>query len=235
MLKIKGLNTFYGSIHALKGIDMEVRRGEIVTLIGSNGAGKSTTLNSVTGLVKAASGTIHYNEENITNAAPSDIVKKGISLSPEGREVFPALTVAQNLALGAFTRTDKKEISATLEWVYRLFPRLRERCKQTAGTLSGGEQQMLTIGRSLMSKPQLLMLDEPSLGLAPNIVQQIFELIRTINAEGITILLVEQNANMALKIANRGYVLETGRVKLSDDAKKLSSNDEVRKAYLGSV
>ncbi|MFA6505919.1 MAG: ABC transporter ATP-binding protein [Treponemataceae bacterium] len=235
MLKIKGLNTFYGSIHALKGIDLEVKQGEIVTLIGSNGAGKSTTLNSVTGLVKATSGTIFYKDESIANIAPYEIVKKGISLSPEGREVFPALTVAQNLALGAFTRTEKKEISATLEWVYSLFPRLRERYKQTAGTLSGGEQQMLTIGRSLMSKPQLLMLDEPSLGLAPNIVQQIFELIKTINSQGITILLVEQNANMALKIANRGYVLETGRVKLSDDAKKLSVNDEVRKAYLGSI
>jgi len=235
MLKIKGLNTYYGSIHALKGIDLFVERGEIVTLIGSNGAGKSTTLNSVTGLVKASSGSIEYEGESIADASPYEIVKKGISLSPEGREVFPALTVAQNLALGAFSRTDKKEIAASLEWVYELFPRLRERFRQTAGTLSGGEQQMLTIGRSLMSKPRLLLLDEPSLGLAPNIVQQIFELVRTINAQGITILLVEQNANMALKIADRGYVLETGRVKLSDDAKNLSANDEVRKAYLGSA
>lgn len=235
MLRIKGLNTHYGIIHALKGIDLEIREGEIVTLIGSNGAGKSTTLNSVTGLVRASSGTIHFRDENITDLPPADIVRRGISLSPEGREVFPALTVYQNLMLGAFTRTNKAEIRESLERVYELFPRLLERLRQTAGTLSGGEQQMLTIGRSLMSKPQLLLLDEPSLGLAPNIVQQIFALIQSINKQGITILLVEQNANMALKIANRGYVLETGRVKMSDDAKKLSANDEVRKAYLGNV
>lgn len=235
MLEIKGLNIHYGSIHALKGIDLEVREGEIVTLIGSNGAGKSTTLNSVAGLLKPSSGSIRYMDKDITNATPAEIVSRGISLSPEGREVFPALTVAQNLALGAFSRKDKTEIAETLGWVYQLFPKLLERNRQTAGTLSGGEQQMLTIGRSLMSKPRLLMLDEPSLGLAPNLVQQIFELIRTINSQGITILLVEQNANMALKIANRGYVLETGRVKLSDDARNLSNNDEVRRAYLGSV
>ncbi len=235
MLVIKGLNIHYGSIHALKGIDLEVREGEIVTLLGSNGAGKSTTLNSVAGLIKPTSGSIHYMGKDLTNASPAEIVGKGISLSPEGREVFPALTVAQNLALGAYSRKDKTEIARTVDWVYQLFPKLRERYRQTAGTLSGGEQQMLTIGRSLMSKPRLLMLDEPSLGLAPNLVQQIFELIRTINKQGITILLVEQNANMALKTANRGYVLETGRVKLSDDASKLSNNDEVRKAYLGSA
>jgi branched-chain amino acid transport system ATP-binding protein len=235
MLEIKGLNIHYGSIHALKGIDLEVEDGEIVTLIGSNGAGKSTTLNSVAGLLKPSSGSIRYMGKDLANAAPADIVRWGISLSPEGREVFPALTVAQNLALGAYSRNDKAEIAETLDWVYQLFPILRERNRQTAGTLSGGEQQMLTIGRSLMSKPKLLMLDEPSLGLAPNLVLQIFELIRTINKQGITILLVEQNANMALRTANRGYVLETGRVKLSDDAKNLSNNDEVRKAYLGSV
>ncbi len=235
MLEIKGLNVHYGSIHALKGIDLEVRQGEIVTLIGSNGAGKSTTLNSVAGLIKPSGGSIRYMGEDITKASPAEIVSRGISLSPEGREVFPALTVAQNLALGAYSRKGKAEIAETLDWVYQLFPKLSERNRQTAGTLSGGEQQMLTIGRSLMSKPRLLMLDEPSLGLAPNLVQLIFELIRTINEQGITILLVEQNANMALKTANRGYVLETGRVKLSDDARKLSNNDEVRKAYLGSV
>ncbi|HWR10482.1 MAG TPA: ABC transporter ATP-binding protein [Rectinemataceae bacterium] len=235
MLQITNLNTHYGNIHALKGIDLEICQGEIVTLLGSNGAGKSTTLNSITGLVRPTSGTIKFKDEDITRLSPADIVQRGISLSPEGREVFPSLTVLQNLMLGAYTRKDRAEIKASLEWVYELFPRLKERVKQTAGTLSGGEQQMLTIGRSLMSKPQLLLLDEPSLGLAPNIVQQIFELIKFINTQGITILLVEQNANMALKIANRGYVLETGKVKMSDDAKNLSCNDEVRKAYLGNV
>jgi len=235
MLEIKGLNTYYGYIHALKGIDIEIKQGEIVTLIGSNGAGKSTTLASITGLVRPSSGTIRFKDEDITNLSPADIVRRGISLSPEGREVFPALTVAQNLMLGAYTRRDKAEIKDSIDWVYELFPILKERAKQTAGTLSGGEQQMLTIGRSLMSKPQLLLLDEPSLGLAPTIVQQIFELIQYINGKGITIMLVEQNANMALKIANRGYVLETGKIKLSDSAKNLSNNDAVRKAYLGNV
>jgi len=235
MLEVKGLNTYYGYIHALKGIDIEIEQGEIVTLIGSNGAGKSTTLGSITGLVRPSSGTIRFKDEDITNLAPADIVRRGISLSPEGREVFPALTVAQNLMLGAYTRKDKAEIKGSIDWVYELFPILKERARQTAGTLSGGEQQMLTIGRSLMSKPQLLLLDEPSLGLAPTIVQQIFELIQYINGKGITIMLVEQNANMALKIANRGYVLETGKIKLSDSARNLSNNDAVRKAYLGNV
>jgi len=235
MLEVKGLNTYYGYIHALKGIDIEIEQGEIVTLIGSNGAGKSTTLGSITGLVRPSSGTIRFKDEDITNLAPANIVRRGISLSPEGREVFPALTVAQNLMLGAYTRKDKAEIKGSIDWVYELFPILKERARQTAGTLSGGEQQMLTIGRSLMSKPQLLLLDEPSLGLAPTIVQQIFELIQYINGKGITIMLVEQNANMALKIANRGYVLETGKIKLSDSARNLSNNDAVRKAYLGNV
>ncbi|MEW6548897.1 MAG: ABC transporter ATP-binding protein [Spirochaetota bacterium] len=235
MLEIKGLNAHYGNVHALKGIDMEVRQGEIVALIGSNGAGKSTTLGAVTGLVKASAGSIRFMGREITAAAPADIVEMGISLSPEGREVFPALTVMQNLMMGAYTRKDKAEIQKSLDWVFELFPRLKERWKQTAGTLSGGEQQMLTIGRSLMSKPKLLLLDEPSLGLAPNIVQQIFALIESINTQGITILLVEQNANMALKLADRGYVLETGRVKMTDIASRLSANDEVRKAYLGNI
>lgn len=235
MLEIKGLHTYYGYVHALKGIDIEIEQGEIVTLIGSNGAGKSTTLETITGLVRPSSGTIRFKDEDITNVAPADIVRRGISLSPEGREVFPALTVVQNLVLGAYARKDKAEIRNSLDWVYELFPILKERAKQTAGTLSGGEQQMLTIGRSLMSEPQLLLLDEPSLGLAPNIVQQIFRLIQDINRKGITIMLVEQNANMALKIADRGYVLETGRIKLSDSAQNLSNNDEVRKAYLGNI
>jgi len=233
LLAIKNLNTHYGKIHALKGINIEVRKGEIVTLIGSNGAGKSTTLLTITGIVKATSGEILFNGCNIANAPPSEIVRKGISLSPEGREVFPSLTVEENLRLGAFTRKNKKEIKSSYERVYSLFPRLYERKKQTAGTLSGGEQQMLAIGRALMSDTELLLLDEPSLGLAPNLVQMIFELILSINKQGTTVLLVEQNANMALSVANRGYVLETGKVILTDDSKALSCNDLVRKAYLG--
>ncbi|QUH28894.1 ABC transporter ATP-binding protein [Vallitalea guaymasensis] len=235
MLEVKGINTHYGNIHALKGIDLEVKQGEIVTLIGSNGAGKSTTMATITGLLKATSGEVWFKGENITNIAPSEIVKKGISLSPEGREVFPALSVEENLKLGAFTRTNKKEINDSYDRVYDLFPRLLERKKQIAGTLSGGEQQMLAIGRALMSMPQLLILDEPSLGLAPNLVLMIFDLIESINKQGVTVLLVEQNANMALSIADRGYVLETGKVTMTDDAQILCNNEAVRKAYLGSV
>ncbi|GMQ63183.1 ABC transporter ATP-binding protein [Vallitalea maricola] len=235
MLEVKGINTHYGNIHALKGIDLEVKQGEIVTLIGSNGAGKSTTMATITGLLKATSGEVWFKGENITNIAPSEIVKKGISLSPEGREVFPALSVEENLKLGAFTRTNKKEINDSYDRVYDLFPRLLERKKQIAGTLSGGEQQMLAIGRALMSMPQLLILDEPSLGLAPNLVLLIFDLIESINKQGVTVLLVEQNANMALSIADRGYVLETGKVTMTDDAQILCNNEAVRKAYLGSV
>ncbi|MCT4563198.1 MAG: ABC transporter ATP-binding protein [Maledivibacter sp.] len=235
MLVVKNLNTHYGNIHALKGVNLEVNQGEIVTLIGSNGAGKSTTLGTITGLLKATSGEVWFKEENITKTLPSQIVKKGISLSPEGREVFPALTVEENLKLGAFTRKDKKIINESYDRVYELFPRLFERKKQLAGTLSGGEQQMLAIGRALMSEPQLLLLDEPSLGLAPNLVLLIFDLIVSINKQGTTVLLVEQNANMALSIAHRGYVLETGKVTMSDDAKVLCSNDMVKKAYLGNV
>jgi branched-chain amino acid transport system ATP-binding protein len=235
VLVVKNINTHYGNIHALKGISLEVKQGEIVTLIGSNGAGKSTTLASITGLLKATSGEIWFKGKNISAASPSEIVKMGISLSPEGREVFPALTVEENLQLGAFTRKDKKDIKESYDRVHNLFPRLFERKKQTAGTLSGGEQQMLAIGRALMSSPQLLLLDEPSLGLAPNLVLMIFDLIVSINKQGTTVLLVEQNANMALSIANRGYVLETGKVILTDDAKTLSNNEKVKQAYLGSV
>jgi len=233
MLKIDNLNVFYGPIHALKGISLEVNEGEIVTLIGSNGAGKSTTLSAITGLVKASSGTITFNGKNITNLPPYKIVKMGISLSPEGREVFPALTVEENLTLGAYTRNNHNEIREIFERVYNLFPRLRERIKQAAGTLSGGEQQMLAIGRALMSKPKLLLLDEPSMGLAPNLVLLIFDLIESISKQGTTILLIEQNANMALSIADRAYVLETGRIAFSGDAASLADDPRIRKAYLG--
>ena len=237
MLKIRNLNTYYGAIHALKGIDLDVPEGKIVTLVGSNGAGKSTTVLSATGILKVAEGSvIELNGENIASMGPHKIVKRGVSLSPEGREVFPSLTVEENLRLGAFpVRNQKKMISDGYERVCQLFPRLKERLKQQAGTLSGGEQQMLAIGRSLMSNPKLLLLDEPSLGLAPNLVKLIFDLIRDINHQGVTILLIEQNANMALKVADYGYVLETGRISLHGPAKELRSNEEVRKAYLGNA
>lgn len=233
MLKVTNLNTFYGKIHALKGVDIEISQGEIVTLIGSNGAGKSTLLNSITGIVPTSSGEVIFKGHNITNLSPHKIVEYGMSMSPEGREVFPALTVEENLKLGAYTRKNKASVAASYERVYDLFPRLKERITQTAGTLSGGEQQMLAIGRALMSEPELLLLDEPSLGLAPNLVLMIFELIESINKQGTSILLIEQNANAALSVAHRAYVLETGNVTLSGDAKELSHNDQVRKAYLG--
>ena len=233
MLKIENLHVSYGPINALKGITLEVNEGEIVTLIGSNGAGKSTTLSAITGLVKAQSGSINFNARNITNIAPHKIVEQGISLSPEGREVFPALTVHENLRLGAYTRKDKGNISAAYDRVYELFPRLKERIGQTAGTLSGGEQQMLAIGRALMSEPKLLLLDEPSMGLAPNLVLMIFDLIESINKQGTTILLIEQNANMALSIANRAYVLETGNIAIEGPASELARDPRVKSAYLG--
>ncbi len=233
VLKITDLNVFYGPIHALKGISMDVNDGEIVTLIGSNGAGKSTTLNSITGLVRVQSGKVELEGKDITNMPSHKIVELGISLSPEGREVFPGLSVEENLRLGAYTRQDKGEISANFDRVYDLFPRLKERIKQTAGTLSGGEQQMLAIGRALMSSPKYLLLDEPSMGLAPNLVLMIFDLIVSINKQGTTILLIEQNANMALSIANRAYVLETGNISLSGKASDLANDDRVRRAYLG--
>ena len=237
MPRIRNLNTYYGAIHALKGIDLDVPEGKIVTLVGSNGAGKSTTVLSATGILKVAEGSvIELNGENIANMGPHKIVKRGVSLSPEGREVFPSLTVEENLRLGAFpVRNQKKLVSDGYERVCQLFPRLKERLKQQAGTLSGGEQQMLAIGRSLMGNPKLLLLDEPSLGLAPNLVQLIFDLIRDINRQGVTILLIEQNANMALKVADYGYVLETGRITLHGPAKELRSNEEVKRAYLGNA
>lgn len=236
MLKVKDLKTSYGHIHALKGINLEVEEKEIVTLIGSNGAGKTTTLMSIMGMLKCEPGSkIEFEGEDITRFSPSMLVKRGLCLVPEGREVFPKLSVKDNLRLGAFTRNQKSEINDSYENVYELFPRLKEREKQVAGTLSGGEQQMLAIGRALMARPRLLMLDEPSLGLAPNIVQQIFALIKRINESGTTVLLVEQNAYQALRIADRGYIIETGKGRLSDSAKALRNNDEVRKAYLGSI
>lgn len=212
---------------------MKIEKGEIVSLIGSNGAGKSTTLGSIAGLVHAQSGSVTFLDKDITKMSPHDIVKLGISLSPEGREVFPALTVHENLMLGAYTKKDKARTAESYDRVYDLFPRLKERIKQTAGTLSGGEQQMLAIGRALMCEPQLLMLDEPSLGLAPNLVLMIFDLIESINKQGTTILLIEQNANMALSVSNRAYVLETGKISMSGDAKELANDPRVKEAYLG--
>ena len=233
MLKIEGLHTYYGYIHALKGIDIEVAAGEIVSLIGSNGAGKTTTLGSIAGLVPCARGKIAFEGKDVTNAPPHQLVRMGISLSPEGREVFPALTVEENLRLGAYTKKDKSRTSASFERVYSLFPRLKERTSQLAGTLSGGEQQMLAIGRALMCEPKLLLLDEPSLGLAPTLVAQIFALIEDINRQGTTILLIEQNANMALSVAGRAYVLETGSITMSGPAKDLAVDPRVKEAYLG--
>ena len=232
MLKIEGLHTYYGNIHALKGIDMEIDEGEIVSLIGSNGAGKSTTLNTIAGLVHAAQGKITFQGKYITNMHAYKLVDQGMSLSPEGREVFAALTVEENLRLGAYSKKDKGAIEASFQRVYDLFPRLKERITQQAGTLSGGEQQMLAIGRALMSEPRLLLLDEPSLGLAPNIVQMIFSLITDINKQGTTILLIEQNANMALSVSSRAYVLETGTITMSGDAHELADDPRVKKAYL---
>ncbi|HBP65793.1 MAG TPA: ABC transporter ATP-binding protein [Desulfosporosinus sp.] len=233
MLVLEDVNVYYGAIHALKGISFEVNQGEIVTLIGSNGAGKSTSLKTISGLLRAKSGKITFKGENLAIVAPQSIVAKGISQVPEGRRVFANMTVIENLELGAYLRKDKTEIKKTMQHVYDLFPRLLERNTQISGTLSGGEQQMLAMGRALMSQPQLLLLDEPSMGLAPILVKQIFSIIKEINASGTTILLVEQNAHMALSIANRAYVLETGKIVLSGDSKELAASEEVRKAYLG--
>jgi len=233
MLKIDNLVVAYGGIEALKGINLEVEEGKIVTLVGANGAGKSTTLRSVVGLVKPKSGSITYNNIDLLNMKTQDIVKLGITLVPEGRRIFPNLTVLENLKLGAYFRKDTNEIKKDLEWVYSLFPILKERHWQMAGTLSGGEQQMLEVGRALMSKPKLLMMDEPSLGLAPIIVNELFNIIKEIHNQGVTILLIEQNANAALHIADIGYVIETGMIKIKGEGKELLNNDEVRKAYLG--
>lgn len=231
MLKIKDLCVNYGGIEAVRDISFEVPEGRIVTLIGANGAGKSTTLRSIVGLVTPKNGSIIYNDVELIGKATSDIVTHGITLVPEGRRVFSDLTVLENLKIGAYTRND--DLSQDLEWVYNLFPRLKERHWQLAGTLSGGEQQMLAVGRALMSRPKLMMMDEPSLGLAPLIVKGIFEIIREINKQGVTVLLIEQNANMALHTADMGYVMETGRITLSGPGRELLADERVKKAYLG--
>jgi branched-chain amino acid transport system ATP-binding protein len=235
LLELKGVETYYGSIQALKGISIEVREGEIVTLIGANGAGKSTTLRSINGLNHPRKGTISFQGRDITHDAPHSIVKRGIAQSPEGRKLFPRMSVTENLEMGAFQRSDRGAIREDMERVFTLFPRLAERRTQKAGTMSGGEQQMCAIGRALMARPTLLMLDEPSMGLAPIFVERIFETIVEVNKQGTSILLVEQNALMALHVANRGYVLETGTVALADDAKALAQNPQVRKTYLGEI
>ena len=232
MLKVEDLHVYYGSIHAIKGVSFEVNEGEIVTLIGANGAGKSTTLNTVAGLMKPRSGSITFEGKEVAGVPASKIVPQGMALCPEGRRVFQQMTVRENLEMGGYTRP-AGEISASLDNVFERFPRLKERHRQIAGTLSGGEQQMLAMGRALMSKPRLLMLDEPSMGLAPLLVEQIFDIIGELNRAGTTILLVEQNAQMALSIANRAYVLETGNIVKSGDAHLLMNDDDVRKAYLG--
>ena len=231
MLKIDGLKVSYGGIEAVKGITFEVPERKIVTLIGANGAGKSTTLRSIAGLVKPAKGRIHLQGEDITGLTPDKIVAKGVTLVPEGRHVFPDLTVLENLKIGAYLRKD--DLTDDLNWVYELFPRLKERSWQAAGTLSGGEQQMLAVGRALMSRPKIIMMDEPSLGLAPIVVKGIFDIIKELHDAGTTILLVEQNAQMALSIADRAYVLGTGRITMSGNAAEVLSDDGVRKAYLG--
>ena len=233
MLKIENLHVNYGGIQALRGISLEVPDGKIVTLIGANGAGKSTTLRTITGLVKAASGSIQWNGEELLGKSIDRIISEGIAMSPEGRRVFPDMTVLENLKIGAYLRKDKAEIEKDIQWVYQLFPRLQERSWQLAGTLSGGEQQMLAVGRALMSRPKLMMLDEPSLGLAPLVVQDIFKIIQEINRQGVTVLLIEQNANMALKIADLAYVLETVNITMSGTGAELLVNEKVKEAYLG--
>jgi branched-chain amino acid transport system ATP-binding protein len=233
ILELRDVHTFYGSIHALKGISLEVEQGEIVTLLGANGAGKSTTLRSINGLNRPRRGSIHFEGRDITHVPAHEIVRRGIAQAPEGRRLFPRMTVTENLEMGAFQRRDKTGIREDLDRVFELFPRLEERRTQKAGTMSGGEQQMCAIARALMARPKLLLLDEPSLGLAPIFVERIFDIVRTINAQGTSILLVEQNALMALDTARRGYVLETGRIVLADSAQALKGNEQVRKTYLG--
>ena len=233
MLRIDEMKVSYGGIEAVKGITMDVRDGQIVTLIGANGAGKSTTLRAIAGLVPVQHGRIHLLGEDITECPSARIVSKGITLVPEGRRVFPDMTVLENLKIGAYLRNDKAEIEKDIDWIYTLFPRLKERSWQTAGTLSGGEQQMLAVGRALMSRPKIMMMDEPSLGLAPLIVQGIFDIIKEINNQGVTILLVEQNANMALKIAHYAYVLETGTITREGTGQELLNDESIKEAYLG--
>ena len=233
LLEVKDIHTFYGNIEALKGVSLDVEEGEIVTLIGSNGAGKSTTLRSISGLTPPRIGSIRFKGKNIGETAPQDIVSLGISQAPEGRKIFPRMTVRENLDLGAYLRRDGDHVRRDYERVYELFPRLKERERQPAGTMSGGEQQMLAIGRALMADPKLLLLDEPSMGLAPVLVERIYETIEDINKQGTTILLVEQNANYALQVSKRGYVLETGRIALADRSEALRENPDVQAAYLG--
>jgi branched-chain amino acid transport system ATP-binding protein len=235
VLELHDVRSFYGTIEAVKGISLEVRDGEIVTLLGANGAGKSTTLRTINGLVRPKTGRVVFQGRDITHEAPHRIVKQGIAQSPEGRKLFPRMTVTENLEMGAFQRSDRAGIQEDMERVFQLFPRLEERKNQKAGTMSGGEQQMCAIGRALMARPKLLMLDEPSMGLAPIFVEKIFEIVVEINQQGTPILLVEQNALMALDVAHRGYVLETGRIALADDAKALRANEQVRKTYLGEI
>ena len=233
LLALEGLQVSYGGIRAVKGIDLEVGEGELVCLIGANGAGKTTTLKAITGLVHPAAGRVVYGGEDIAGRKSFEIARRGLALVPEGRGVFPQLTIEENLRMGAYSRDDKPAVAADMERIFGLFPRLKERRAQTAGTLSGGEQQMLAIGRALMSRPRLLLLDEPSMGLAPLMVQKIFEVIRAVAAEGVTMLLVEQNARLALEASHRGYVLEGGVVTLAGEAKSLLGNPQVRQAYLG--
>jgi branched-chain amino acid transport system ATP-binding protein len=232
LLEVNSIHTFYGAIEALKGISLEVNEGEVVTLIGSNGAGKSTTLRSISGLTPPREGSIRFDGQEIGETPPQDIVRLGISQSPEGRKIFPRMTVRENLELGAYLRRDK-DVTSDMDRVFELFPRLKERDRQKAGTMSGGEQQMLAIGRALMANPKLLLLDEPSMGLAPILVERIYETVAEINKQGTTILLVEQNANYALEVSQRAYVLETGTVALTDESDKLRENPEVQQAYLG--
>ena len=233
MLSIKGLHVFYGGIHALRGIDLDVADGQIISLIGANGAGKSTTLKSIMGLVPKTKGTIVWNDTDITSTHTKEVVKQGIVLCPEGRRVFPDLTVEENLRIGAYLRNDKDGIQKDKDWVYDLFPRMKEREWQLAGTLSGGEQQMLAVGRALMSKPKLLMLDEPSLGLAPLVIKDIFTIIKEIKEAGVNVLLIEQNAKAALEISDYAYVMETGTITMSGAGKELLNDERVKKAYLG--
>lgn len=233
ILHVENLNVYYGAIHAVKGVSFDVEEGEIVTLIGANGAGKSTTLNTVAGLLKPREGKVDFEGESLLGVPSHKLVSKGLALCPEGRRVFLQMSVRENLEMGAFTRNDSAEIAASLEEVFERFPRLKERENQSAGTLSGGEQQMLAMGRAMMSKPRLLMLDEPSMGLSPILTQEIFDIIKSLHEAGTTILVVEQNARMALSIADRAYVLETGKVSMSGDAKELAADDRVRQAYLG--
>ena len=234
LLELRDVHTYYGKIHALQGISLEVRRGEIVTLIGANGAGKTTTLKTISGLLHPAKGSVHLGDRDVSRTPPHQLVRDGIGHAPEGRRIFSRLTVLENLQMGGYTRSGR-EVAENVARVYELFPRLAERAGQKGGTLSGGEQQMLAIGRALMTLPKILLLDEPSLGLSPILIQQIFKIIREINASGTTVLLVEQNALQALEVADRGYVLQTGRVILADTASNLAANEDVRRAYLGEI